>query len=111
MGIFFYCNILRILIGKRLIYIMGQEDWEWLSAFKSLLIKVQFYTGVRYICIQITVLFLPSLPYYSSKIVLVMSFSETYLMKECSKVYLDTVISGLSFNGSFCFVVVVVFSM
>lgn len=45
---------------------------------------------------------LPSLPHYTTKkhweIVLMMSFSGTYLMKERSEVHLVTVISGLSLS-------------
>lgn len=67
MSMFLNCNIIRILVGKVLVYIMDQEDWEWLFALKSLLIKVPLYTGVVYICIQIVVPFLPSLPRYSTK--------------------------------------------
>lgn len=67
MSFFLNYNIMRILVEKVLVYIMDEEDWEWLFAFKSLLIKVPLYTGVVYMCIQIVVPFLPSLPHYSTK--------------------------------------------
>lgn len=73
---------------------MGQEDWEWLSAFKSLLLKVQSNTGILYIRVQIIVSF--SLP---RPITLPKKLGNgphdvffRNLMKECSKVYLVTVI-------------------
>lgn len=67
MSFFLNYNIMRILVEKVLVYIMDKEDWEWLFAFKSLLIKVPLYTGVVYMCIQIVVPCLPSLPHYSTK--------------------------------------------